>query len=105
MTEDHKDVRKVDWTNKEVSCGLLHRRILFLSHTRDEKEHHARIYPARRGGSNAPYSYERCPYSDPSPFVLAIKSFANVLVTIGDYRLHARASCAAGAHRQDEKEP
>jgi obg-like ATPase 1 len=51
LTVDAKDVRKADWSNKEVSTPQM---IQYLSSIHyDEKEHYARN-PARRRGSNAP---------------------------------------------------
>jgi hypothetical protein len=56
ITVDNKDVRKVDWNNKEVGDVLSSCRKILIFH--DEKEHICSINPARRGGSNAPISFE-----------------------------------------------
>lgn len=50
LTEDQKDVRKADWTNKEVSFALFLTESVFsflLVLYCDEKERKARINPAR----------------------------------------------------------
>jgi hypothetical protein len=56
LTVDSKDVRKADWNNKEVGDVSSSCRRILAFH--DEKEHICSINPARRGGSNAPISFE-----------------------------------------------
>ena len=64
LSDDKKDVRKGEWTNKEVNPLISFPAPLASSFPPrtfvvcDDKEHVARINPARRGGSNAPYAFE-----------------------------------------------
>jgi hypothetical protein len=54
LTVDGKDVRKADWTNKEVNSPYP---LSCVTSQLDDEKEHPLDNPALRGGSNAPYSH------------------------------------------------
>jgi hypothetical protein len=61
LSEDQKDARKGDWTNKEVGLLIILPGRLLFPFFEMTKSVLLESNPARRGGSNAPIALEMIP--------------------------------------------